>query len=147
MNTWRPQNLGYTLKSAWSCNGGKNTATWHHGPIIIKIQGLKLTLANSQNVSDFDNLQVRKISTSKLSRVRIIHVCQTFGESCLNTRRNVQTTPKANITVDAELRRACFLLATGQCHCTEALSHTCTFVWRCCSLCYWSYRFHYICQK
>ena len=21
MNTWQPQNLGYTLKSAWSCNG------------------------------------------------------------------------------------------------------------------------------
>ena len=71
----------------------------------------------------FDNLRVRKISTSKLSRVRIIHVSQTFGESCLNARRNVRTTPKANKTVDTELRRARFLLATGQRHCTEALCY------------------------
>ena len=28
-------------------------------------QGSKLTLANSQSASDFDNLRVRKISTSK----------------------------------------------------------------------------------
>ena len=44
-------------------------------------QGSKLTLANSQNVSDFDNLRVRKISTSKHVRVRIIHVSQTRGGS------------------------------------------------------------------
>ena len=40
-------------------------------------QGSKLTLANSQNPSDFDKL--RKISTSKRLRVRINHVSQTFG--------------------------------------------------------------------
>ena len=44
--------------------------------IFIFLQGSKLTLANSQNASDFDNVQVRKISTNKLLRVRIIHVCQ-----------------------------------------------------------------------
>ena len=138
--------LSKTGWKAWiSPRLGKNTATWHHGPIII--QGLRLMLVNSRNVSDFDNLWVRKISTSKLSRVRIIHVSQTFGESCLNARRNVRTTPKANKTVDTELRKARFLLATGQRHCTEALCYTCTFVWRCCSSCFWSYRFHYICQK
>ena len=46
-------------------------------------QGSKLTLANSQNVSDFDELRVRKISTSKCLRVRIIHVSQTFGKNML----------------------------------------------------------------
>ena len=46
-------------------------------------QGSKLMLANSQNVGDFDNLRVRKISTSKRLRVRIIHVYQTKGENLL----------------------------------------------------------------
>ena len=44
-------------------------------------QGSKLTLANSQNASAFDNLRVRKIATSKRLRVRIIHVYQTFGNN------------------------------------------------------------------
>ena len=77
----------------------------------------------------------------------LYHVSQTFGESCLKSRRNVRTTPKANKTVDTELRRARFLLATGQRHYTEALCHTCTFMRRCCSSCFWSYCFHYICTK
>ena len=47
------------------------------------MQGSKLTLANSQNASDFDNLRVRKISTSKRLRVRIIHVSQTKGNNLL----------------------------------------------------------------
>ena len=47
------------------------------------IQGSKLTLADSQNASDFDELRVRKLSTSKRLRVRIIHVSQTFGENLL----------------------------------------------------------------
>ena len=46
-------------------------------------QGSKLTLANSQNASAFDNLRVRKIATSKRLRVRIIHVYQTFGKNLL----------------------------------------------------------------
>ena len=46
-------------------------------------QGLILTLANSQNASDFDNLRVKKISTSKRFRVRIIHVSQTKGKNLL----------------------------------------------------------------
>ena len=33
--------------------------------------------------SDFDNLRVRKISTSKRSQVKIIHVSQTFGKNLL----------------------------------------------------------------
>ena len=44
--------------------------------IFIFLQGSKLTLAKSQNASDFDNVRVRKISTNKLLRVTIIHVCQ-----------------------------------------------------------------------
>ena len=55
------------------------------GRVIVVLQGSKLALANLQNVSDFDNLRVRKISTSKHLSVRIIFVSQTFGESCLNT--------------------------------------------------------------
>ena len=57
-----------------------------HGKRVIKNicqQGSKLTLANSQNASDFDNLRVRKISTSKRLRVRIIHVSQTKGNNLL----------------------------------------------------------------
>ena len=46
-------------------------------------QGSKLTLVNSQNGGDFDNLRVRKISTSKRLRVRIIHVSQTKGNKLL----------------------------------------------------------------
>ena len=46
-------------------------------------QGSKLTLVNSQNASDFDNLRVRKISTSKRLRVRIIHVSQIKGNKLL----------------------------------------------------------------
>ena len=46
-------------------------------------QDSKLTLANSQNASAFDNLRVRKIATSKRLRVRIIHVYQTFGKNLL----------------------------------------------------------------
>ena len=65
-------------------------------------QGLELMITNSQIVSDFDNLRVRKISTGKCLRIRIcIHVSETFVESCLNPRRNVWTTSEANKTVDA----------------------------------------------
>ena len=46
-------------------------------------QGSKLTLANSQNASDFDDLRVKKITTSKRLRVRIIHVSQTKGKNLL----------------------------------------------------------------
>ena len=42
--------------------------------------GSKLTLANSQNASNFDyNLRVRKVSTSKRLRVTITHVSETKG--------------------------------------------------------------------
>ena len=49
----------------------------------ILAQSSKLTLANSQNAGDFDNLRVRKISISKRLRVRIIHVSQTKGKNLL----------------------------------------------------------------
>ena len=52
-----------------------------------RVQGSKLTLANLQNASDFDNLRVTKISTSKRLPVGVIHVSQTFGERCSNARR------------------------------------------------------------
>ena len=51
--------------------------------VLLLSQGSKLTLANSQNASDFDNLRVRKISTSKRLLVRIINVCQTKGNNLL----------------------------------------------------------------
>ena len=65
--------------------------------LLTKNQGSKLTHTNSQNANDFDNLRVKKISTNKRLRVRIIHVSQTFGES---RRRNVQTTCETNKTAD-----------------------------------------------
>ena len=49
----------------------------YSGTRFLSTQGSKLTLANLQNASDSDNLRVRKISTSKRLRVRIIHVSQT----------------------------------------------------------------------
>ena len=49
-----------------------------------RCQGSKLTLANSWNASDFDNLRVRKISTSKRLWVRIINVSQTKGKNLLD---------------------------------------------------------------
>ena len=36
---------------------------------------LEIHTLNSQNASDFDNLQVRKISTTQRLQVRIIHAC------------------------------------------------------------------------
>ena len=54
---------------------------------FVTFQGSKLTHTNLQNVSDFDNLQARTKSTSKPLRVRIIHVSQTFGESCSNSHQ------------------------------------------------------------
>ena len=51
--------------------------------MVYTLQGSKLTLANSHNTSDFDNLRVRKISISKRLRVRIIHVSQVKGENLL----------------------------------------------------------------
>ena len=52
-------------------------------PSLIGVQGSKLTLANSQNASDFDNLRVKKMSTNKRLRGRIIHVSQTKGKNLL----------------------------------------------------------------
>ena len=43
---------------------------------IIEMPGSKLMLANSENATDFENLWVRKISTYKRLRVRVIHVSQ-----------------------------------------------------------------------
>ena len=42
---------------------------------------LKIYARKLANASDFDNLRVRKISTSKRLRVRIIHVSQTKGKN------------------------------------------------------------------
>ena len=64
--------------------------------LLTKNQGSKLTHTNSQNANDFDNLRVTKISTNKRLRV----VCQTFGDSCSNARRNVQMTCEINKTAD-----------------------------------------------
>ena len=44
----------------------------------VTFSGLNINTRKSQNVSDFDKLQVGKISTSKCLRVRIIHVSQTL---------------------------------------------------------------------
>ena len=44
-------------------------------------EGSKSILANSQNASYFDNLRVRKISTCKGLRVRIMQIFQTFGKN------------------------------------------------------------------
>ena len=52
-------------------------------PHLELLQGSKLTLANSQNASDFDNLGERKISTSKHLLVRIIHVSPKKGKNLL----------------------------------------------------------------
>ena len=56
-----------------------------HSETITKLytSGLEINARNSQNASDFDNLRVRKISTSKRLRVRIIHVSQTKGNNLL----------------------------------------------------------------
>ena len=51
------------------------------------LQGSKLMFTSSQNVRDFDNLQVKKMSTRKRvrKRVRIIHVSQTKGNNGLTS--------------------------------------------------------------
>jgi len=52
--------------------------------LLRYISGLEtLTLAISQNASDFDILRVRTISTGRRLRVRIIHVSQIFGNNLL----------------------------------------------------------------
>ena len=52
-------------------------------------QGSKLALTNSQNASDFDKLQMRKISTSERLRIRIIDISQTFTENLLVVYTNL----------------------------------------------------------
>ena len=52
-------------------------------PFTAPIVGLKLMLANSQNASDFDNLIVRKMFTSKHLLVGIIHVSETVRKNLL----------------------------------------------------------------
>ena len=101
-------------------------------------QGSKLTLANSQNASDFGNLRVRKISTGKPLRVRIIHVSQAFGESC----SNVWTRSEANKQRSLSWEEHVFV-SHCQRYCTEALCQTFAFACCCCSSWFWSYHFHY----
>ena len=55
-------------------------------------QDSKLTLANSQNASDFDKLRVRKIYTSKRLLVRIIHVSQTCSRLLVAVRATAKET-------------------------------------------------------
>ena len=50
---------------------------------VLMTAGATLTLAKSQNASDFDNLRVRKTSTGKRLRVRIIHVSPKKGKNLL----------------------------------------------------------------
>ena len=52
----------------------------------------KLTLANSQNASDFDKLRVREIYTSKRLLVRIIHVSQTCSRLLVAVRTTAKET-------------------------------------------------------
>ena len=49
----------------------------------LKRQGSKLMLTNLRNASYFDNLRVRKISSSKRLQVRIMQISQTFGQNLL----------------------------------------------------------------
>ena len=53
-------------------------------PVVLNYlgncQGSKLTLANSQDASDFDKLRVRNIFTSKRLRFGIIHVSQLISK-------------------------------------------------------------------
>ena len=55
-------------------------------------QGSKLKLANWQNASDFVNLRLRKISTSKCLLVRIIHVSQTCSREVVVVRTTTKET-------------------------------------------------------
>ena len=109
-----------------------------HCTRCARSQGSKLTLANSQNASDFGNLRVRKISTGKPLRVRIIHVSQAFGESC----SNVWTISEANKQRSLSWEEHVFV-SHCQRYCTEALCQTFAFACCCCSSWFWSYHFHY----
>ena len=55
-------------------------------------QGSKLTLANSHNASDFDNLRVRKISTSKRLLFRIMYVSQTCSRKVVAVKTTAKDT-------------------------------------------------------
>ena len=74
--------VGSVLDRSWVGVGSVLDRSWV-GVESVLAQGSKLMLANSQNASDFDNLRVRKTSTSKSLRVRIIHVSQTKGKNLL----------------------------------------------------------------
>ena len=76
----------------WYWNVLMKSSTWNSSFTISTVlmqlswgplQGTKLTLVNSQNARDFDNLWVKKISTSKRLQVRIIYVSQTKGKNLL----------------------------------------------------------------
>ena len=85
--------LGKAEDFSWICAQAKDdilTKTW----IMHSLQGLKVPLANSQNASDINNLRLRKISTSKRLRVRIIHVLQTFGKNLLVEKLSLEKLSK-----------------------------------------------------
>lgn len=69
---------------------------------VVIMPGLEV---NARKLA-FDNLQVRKISTSERLRVRIIHVSHV--ESCSSARRNVRTKPEANKIADYSEKSAIF---------------------------------------
>ena len=74
--------------------GTKSTEVFLKFPFQFKDsnQGSKLKLANWQNASDFVNLRVRKISTSKRLLVRIIHVSQTCSREVVVVRTTTKET-------------------------------------------------------
>ena len=65
-----------------------SASCWEHSGKASK----KLTLANSQNASDFDKLRVRKIYTSKRLLVRIINVSQTCSRLLVAVRTTAKET-------------------------------------------------------
>ena len=74
--------------------GTKSTEVFLNFPFQFQDfnQGSKLKLANWQNASDFVNLQVRKISTSKHLLARIIHVSQTCSREVVVVRTTTKET-------------------------------------------------------
>ena len=71
MNTWLPQNLGYTLKSAWSCN-----------VVILQYKRLQvlefITHLNAYKVLELDEMAC--VKQKDLKDFHPLSLCKGFGQ-------------------------------------------------------------------
>ena len=88
----RPSQGPHMTRVAWFTLLFFCSSRWSLVVTFYLYQGSKLTLANSHNAIDFDNLLVRKISTSKRLLFRIMYVSQTCSRKVVAVKTTAKET-------------------------------------------------------